>query len=88
MVILKVNLEEWRIQMNQKMKRDLEKIKPGWAINSEKSKVSLHQNNEADSGYVETGLEGNVPSNYENSLVGNPKGLTDFEVSKSPGRLG
>lgn len=74
--------------MNRKMKKDLDKIKPGWTINSEKSKVTLQANNEADSGYTETGLEGNVPSNYENNLVANPKGLTDFEVSKSPGRLG
>lgn len=70
------------------MKKDLNKIKPGWAINSEENKVTLKANNEADSGYIETGLEGNVPSNYENNLVGNPKDLTDFEVSKSPGRLG
>lgn len=74
--------------LNKKLEDDLKQIKPGWSINSEKSKVTLHANTEADSGYVETGLEGNVPSNYENNLVGNPKGLTDFEVSKSPGRLG
>jgi hypothetical protein len=75
--------------MNKKLKEDLEKkIKPGWAINPDETNVTLHDNSEADDGYVETGLEGNVPSNYENNLIGNPKGLTDFEVSKAPGRLG
>jgi hypothetical protein len=77
------------MEMNKKLKEDLEKkIKPGWAIKPDENKVSLHENNEADAGYVETGLEGNIPSNYENNLIGNPKGLSDFEVSKAPGRLG
>jgi hypothetical protein len=75
--------------MNKKLKEDLaKKIKPGWAIAPDETKVTLHDNSEADDGYVQTGLEGNVPSNYENNLIGNPKGLSDFEVSKAPGRLG
>jgi hypothetical protein len=36
----------------------------------------------------ERGMEMDIPSNYENSLVGTPKDLTNFEVSRSPGRLG
>jgi hypothetical protein len=75
--------------LNKKLKEDLEKkIKPGWAITPDENKVTLQDHSEADDGYVQTGLEGNVPSNYENNLIGNPKGLTDFEVSKAPGRLG
>jgi hypothetical protein len=88
MVILIRSFKNGGISLNQKLENDLNKIKPGWSINSEKNEVTLHANTEADSGYEETGLEGNVPSNYENNLVGNPKGLTDFEVSKAPGRLG
>lgn len=74
--------------MDKKLKKDLEKIKPGWEIKETENKMTLNDENEADDVYVQHGLEGDVPSNYENSLIGNPKGLSDFEVSKSPGRLG
>lgn len=50
--------------------------------------TKIEEPHDSDDGYVETGLEGEIPSNYENNLINNPKGLTDFEVSKSPGRLG
>ncbi|MFC4076234.1 hypothetical protein ACFOUO_05350 [Salinithrix halophila] len=33
------------------------------------------------------GLDTETPSNYENSLGGHPKNLTEFEVDRSPGRL-
>ncbi|SEN28668.1 hypothetical protein [Lihuaxuella thermophila] len=33
------------------------------------------------------GLDLDIPSNYENSLGGHPKNLTDFEVKRSPGRI-
>ncbi|MBA4494721.1 hypothetical protein ACFO25_17595 [Paenactinomyces guangxiensis] len=33
------------------------------------------------------GLDLELPSNYENSLGGHPKNLTDFEVQRAPGRL-
>jgi|GEM_PF-3750180 len=75
--------------MSDKLEKEMKKIKPGWALaKPTESKTTLDDNREADDGYVDTGLEGDVPSNYENSLIGNPKGLSDFEVSKAPGRLG
>jgi hypothetical protein len=33
------------------------------------------------------GIKTGVPSNYESSLGGHPKSMTDFEVKKPPGRL-
>jgi hypothetical protein len=74
--------------MDNKMKQELDKIKPAWQKPSENNEVSLNANDEADDGFVEKGLEGDVPSNYENSLVGNPKSTSGFEVKKAPGRLG
>jgi hypothetical protein len=74
--------------MDKKLKSELKDIKPGWTIPQGEQYASLHEDEEADAGYVETGLESNFPTNYERSLIGNPKGLSDFEVSKDIGRLG
>jgi hypothetical protein len=68
-------------------KRELKNLKPGWASVKEGSPPSPQGGEEADDGYVETGLEKDTSTNYENQLVGNPKALTNFEVKKT-GKLG
>lgn len=87
---------------NSKLSEEIKKMeKPAWALTNDSNNIasSAEDNvnhteehsmtsNDREDGYVETGMEMDIPSNYENNLVNNPKGLTDFEVKKSPGRLG
>jgi hypothetical protein len=62
--------------MDEKLKQELDKIQPAW------KNFSKYSDDNA------TNLDGDIPTNYENSLPANPKSNVNFEVSKVRGRLG